>query len=237
MNRTTAPSTRSSGSRAAPERVDRAADERREHQRPQEPERVVEAGEEPVRPDVEVGRVVEDRVARAAARTRAPASGARAGRRSCTGSGCRPRPGCGRTSSRRRGRRGWRTTRPVRTSRPAAGDHDQADEQGNNRGQERELGPGREPGGKPRNRRCRGSRPALASLSLASHESAYRPSRQPRPPHCPAAAARAFTSTATAARISATPTMSFSASPAWNSTRFWAPSAIAPPISSGGRAP
>ena len=50
-------------------------------------------------------------------------------------------------------------------------------------------------------------------------------------------AARALTSTATAARITATPTMSLRASPAWNSTSICAPSAIEPPIRLCGPSP
>ena len=128
---------------AAPERVDAGAEEGGDRQRPEEAERLVEAGEEPVRPDPGVGPVVEDREARAAARRPARAPAGRAARSSCTGSGCRPRSGCAGTSSRRRRRRGARTRR--RRGRGATpGDHGDADEQGKYGGEEGELGAGRE---------------------------------------------------------------------------------------------
>ena len=150
----------------APQGVDPGADDRRQDQRPEEAERVVEPGEEPVRPDVDVGPVVEDREARA------QLEGALRGRQperpelACRGSGCRPRPGCARTSSRRRANAGSPNQSAVRSRRPPPGDHDQPDQQRDHRGQEGELRPRRQAGGEARHRERR-ERDATPRVAVA----------------------------------------------------------------------
>ena len=132
-------------------------------------EPVVQAGQEPVRPDRAVGQVAEDAVAFAAAQRLRRAPAARSGRGGRPrAAGCRCGRGCAGTSSRRRpARRGRR--RPARATCARVGAiSDQPDDEHRGGQEEVELGPGGE--ARPRARRRRraptGRRPAGACSPL-----------------------------------------------------------------------
>ena len=128
---------------------------------------VVEAGQEPVRPDRAVGQVAEDAVAlrgrRAPARGRAARSGRGGGPRAA---GCRCGRGCAGTSSRRRPARRGRRQQERAICDPRGAISDEPDDQHAGRQQEVELGPGGEAGREPGDDQRPGRRPPSAATRL-----------------------------------------------------------------------
>ena len=163
-------------------------------------EAVVEAGQEPVRPDRAVGQVAEDAVGFAAAERLLGRRQRRSGRGGePRAAGCRCGRGCAGTSSRRRpappGRRSERPPAAApRRDRSASPTTSTAAGQ-----QEVELGPGGQPGRQPDDDQRTGRRARRVALARRRRS-------------------RRSAATATAASRKKIPTMSFRASPAWSAS-------------------